>query len=100
MPTFPGKAAATQCPGCYAGKEVWVRDHGPRSKSAMAPNGSRCMIGPCGATRSLRTASITQAFRWASSRAAKTLIHIAQSAPMVERRPLAAYDSVAVGGAL
>jgi hypothetical protein len=28
----------------------------------------------------------------------KTLIHIVQSAPQVERRPLAVYDSVACGG--
>jgi hypothetical protein len=29
----------------------------------------------------------------------KTLIHIVESAPMVERRSLAVYDSVAFGGA-
>jgi hypothetical protein len=29
----------------------------------------------------------------------KTLIHIVESAPMVERRSLAVYDSVASGGA-
>jgi hypothetical protein len=29
----------------------------------------------------------------------KTLIHIVESAPMVERRSLAVYDSVACGGA-
>jgi hypothetical protein len=29
----------------------------------------------------------------------KTLIHIEQSAPVVERRPLAAYESLATGGA-
>jgi hypothetical protein len=28
----------------------------------------------------------------------KTLIHIVESAPAVERRPLAVYDSVACGG--
>jgi len=28
----------------------------------------------------------------------KTLIHIEQSAPIVERRPLAAYESLAMGG--
>ena len=25
---FPGRAAVIRCPGSYAGKEVWVRDHG------------------------------------------------------------------------
>ena len=28
----------------------------------------------------------------------KTLIHIEQSAPVVEHRPLAAYESLAMGG--
>jgi hypothetical protein len=30
----------------------------------------------------------------------KTLVHLRQTAPEVEIRPLAAYESVAVGGAL
>jgi hypothetical protein len=33
-----------------------------------------------------------------SRQSAETLIHIAQSAPVVEHRPLAAYDAVACGG--
>jgi hypothetical protein len=34
-----------------------------------------------------------------SPRAGKTLIHIQQGAPVVEQRPLEAYESLAVGGA-
>jgi hypothetical protein len=33
-----------------------------------------------------------------AQRSGKTLIHIEQSAPMVEQRPLAAYESLATGG--
>ena len=35
-----------------------------------------------------------------SRHSTKTLIHISQSAPVVEHRPLAAYEAVACGGAL
>ena len=52
-----------------------------------------------GAIRWSREASITRAFRSAASRRGKTLIHIQQSAPVVEQRPLAAYESLAAGGA-
>jgi hypothetical protein len=34
-----------------------------------------------------------------SARSAKTLIHIQQGAPVVEQRPLEAYETLAAGGA-
>jgi transposase len=86
-------------PWRYAGKEVWVRDRG------------RCVEVRCGAER---IAEHVQAVRrhqvitlddhhagipLGNKQNGKTLIHIEQSAPVVERRPLAAYESLATGGA-
>ena len=86
-------------PWLYAGKEVWVRDHGPYVE---VRHGAERIAVHCQAVR--RHQVITQCdhhegIPLGNKSAGKTLVHIQQSAPMVERRPLAAYESLA-GGAL
>ncbi len=83
-------------PWQYAGKEVWVRDqagevevrYGAERIAAHAPAAKRHQI----ITRSEHH----QGIPLGSSRPAKTVIHIQQGAPVVEQRPLEAYESLAI----
>ena len=87
-------------PWSYAGKEVWVRAHDnsvevrhgaeriavhdrATSKHLVITHGQHHVGIPLGIKQS----------------GGKTLIHIVESAPQVERRSLAVYDCFAVGGA-
>jgi hypothetical protein len=87
-------------PWLFAGKEVWVRGldgqvevrHGAERIAVHDRAVRRHLV----VTHSPHHAGIPMGIK----QSGKTLIHIVQSAPMVERRPLSVYDSVAVGGAL
>ena len=86
-------------PWLYAGKEVWVCDHGHHVE---VRHGAERIAVHCQSDR--RHQVVTQRehhedIPLGNKSMGKTLIHIQQSAPMVERRPLAAYESLA-GGAL
>ncbi len=82
-------------PWQYAGKEVWVRDQGGEVEvrygaeriAAHAPAARRHQI----VTRSEHH----QGIPLGNPRPAKTVIHIQQAAPVVEQRPLEAYESLA-----
>jgi len=92
------KGSRYSVPWCYAGKDVWVRDHGPSVEirysaeriAVHAPASRRHQI----VTLSHHHVGIPTHGR----QDVKTLIHIAQSAPVVEHRPLAAYENLACGG--
>jgi len=71
MLTFPGKGAVTPCPGVMRAKRSGFAIMATRSRSAMARNASRYMIGRCGNIWSSHTDSTMPAYRWASSRAAR-----------------------------
>jgi transposase len=86
-------------PWLYAGKEVWVRDSGLYIE---VRHGNERIALHCQAVRPHQV--VTQSEHHENipvgdKATGKTLIHIQQSAPAVERRPLAAYESLA-GGAL
>lgn len=87
-------------PWIYAGKEVWVRDHGDqvevRHGAERIAVHERAMRRHLVITHSQHHAGIPLGIK----QSGKTLIYIVQGAPQVERRPLAVYDSVACGGAL
>jgi transposase len=84
-------------PWLYAGKEVWVRDQG---HYVEVRHGAERIAVHCQAVR--RHQVVTQRehhedIPLGNKQPGKMLIHIQQSAPMVERRPLAAYESLAGG---
>jgi len=94
------KGSRYSVPWGYAGKEVWVRDHGP---SVEIRYSAERIAVHAPATRRHQIVTLNHhhiGIPPQSRQNAKTLIHIAQSAPVVEHRPLAAYESLACGGAL
>src|SRR6516162_6681804 len=93
------KGSRYSVPWRYAGKEVWVRDHGPSVE--IRYSAERIAVHSPAARRH-QVVTLTHHHIGIPTHArnsAKTLIHIAQSAPVVEHRPLAAYEAVACGGA-
>jgi hypothetical protein len=87
-------------PWQYAGKDVWVCEHGGRVE--IFHGGERIAMHD----RAARLQVVTQAEHHrgiplgGQSRGDKILIHLREVAPVVEARPLAAYDSITEGGAL
>jgi len=85
-------------PWSYAGKEVWVRECGAsievRHGAERIALHDRAMRKHLVITHTQHHAGIPLGIK----QSGKTLIHIVESAPAVERRPLAVYDSVACGG--
>ena len=85
-------------PWQYAGKEVWVREQGRDVE--VRYGAERIALHTPAATRHQ---VITQkehhhGIPLGGPRTGKTLIHIQQGAPVVEPRPLEAYESAAMGG--
>jgi transposase len=86
-------------PWQYAGKEVWVREQG---REVEVRYGAERIAVHRSALR--RHEVVTQAEHHegiplgAERRNGKTLIQLRETAPVVEIRPLAAYESVALGG--
>jgi hypothetical protein len=86
-------------PWQYAGREVWVRQHGEQVEVRHAAD---CIALHQRAERQHQV--VTQAEHHAAiplgntGRENKILVHLRETAPVVEIRPLAAYESLAVGG--
>jgi transposase len=94
------QASRYSVPWSYAGKEVWVRDQGcdvevRYGAERIAVHG-RAVVRHQVITRQEHHAEIPLQSR---RRNGKTLVRIRNTAPVVEIRPLAAYESVATGGA-
>jgi transposase len=87
-------------PWQYAGKDVWVYESGGRVE--IVHGGERIAQHEPATRRQV----VTQAEHHrgiplgGQSRGEKILVHLHEMAPVVEVRPLAAYDSVVEGGAL
>jgi hypothetical protein len=84
-------------PWIYAGKEVWVRDHG---RYVEVRYGSERIAVHVQAVRHHQVVTLSEhhaGIPLGNKETGKTLIHIQQSAPVVERRSLAAYESLAGG---
>jgi hypothetical protein len=106
-------------PWLYAGREVWVRTTGGDQYKTLSGDKETCAAAPlvnghyvevrhgaeriavhAQAVRHHQVVTLTEhhaGIPLGNKDTGKTLIHIQQSAPMVERRPLAAYESLAVG---
>jgi hypothetical protein len=85
-------------PWKYAGKEVWVREQG---REVEVRYGAERIALHARATvrhRVVTQSEHHQGIPLGSPHTGKTLIHIQQSAPVVEQRPLEAYESLALGG--
>lgn len=86
-------------PWAYAGKQVWVRDREDRSLEVLYGERriAQHQIAP---TRHevVRIAEHHEGIPLGARQPNKTLIHIRSTAPVVETRSLAAYESVAAGG--
>jgi transposase len=86
-------------PWQYAGKEVWVREQG----GAVEVRHSAARIALHAPARQ-RHQVVTQSehhhgIPLGGPSAGKTVVHIQQGAPVVEQRPLAAYETLGMGGA-
>ncbi|MCZ2075491.1 MAG: IS21 family transposase [Bryobacterales bacterium] len=87
-------------PWVYAGKEVWVRQNNGDvevrygayqiARHALAPRKHLIMRNP----------EHHEGIPLGARQDRKTLVHLRQTAPVVEIRPLEAYECVAVGGGL
>jgi hypothetical protein len=94
-------ASRYSVPWQYAGKPVWVRERGPQLEVHYGPERiavhGKALCKHQVVTQSGHHEGIPLGVR---RREGKTLIHIRDTAPVVEIRPLAAYESVAAGGEL
>lgn len=86
-------------PWGYAGKEVWVRELG--SQVEVHYGGQQIAVHAQAPRKHLimRNAEHHEGIPLGARQERKTLVHLRQTAPVVEIRPLAAYESVAAGGA-
>ena len=86
-------------PWQYAGKQVWVRDYNHdveiRYGAERIATHSRAARKHLIVKQADHHTGIPMSAR---RRESKTLVHLRQTAPVVEIRPLAAYESVAAGG--
>jgi hypothetical protein len=85
-------------PWAYAGKEVWVRErsgdlevrYGAYQIAQHAPARHKHLI--------VRKPEHHEGIPLGARQEHKTLVHLRETAPVVEVRPLAAYESAAFGG--
>ncbi len=85
-------------PWKYVGKEVWVRERG---RDVEVRYGAERIAVHAQAVRRHQVVTVREhheGIPLGNGQQGKTLIHIRQSAPVVEHRPLEAYESLAAGG--
>jgi hypothetical protein len=85
-------------PWRYAGKEVWVREQG---RDVEVRCGAELIARHAPAVRRHQVVTRSEhheGIPLGNKQNGKTLIHIQQNAPVVERRSLDAYESLAAGG--
>lgn len=85
-------------PWLYAGRPVWVREDGP---DVEVHYGRERIAVHARAERKHQVVTQTEHHRGiplSARRQVKTLVQIQETAPVVDIRPLAAYESVAAGG--
>ncbi len=86
-------------PWQYAGKEVWVREQGGDVEVRYGAERIALHAQAAGRHQIVTQSEHHQGIPLGNARTGKTLIHIQQGAPVVEQRPLEAYESLAGGGA-
>jgi len=86
-------------PWQYAGKEVWVREQGLQVEVHYGADRIALHTQAPKRHQVITVNEHHQGIPLGSVPTGKTLIHIQQGAPVVEQRPLDAYESLAMGGA-
>jgi transposase len=85
-------------PWQYAGKEVWVREQGGAVEVRYSAE-RIALHAPAQRRHQVVTLSEHhQGIALGGPSTGKTLVHIQQGAPVVEQRPLAAYETLGMGG--
>lgn len=94
------RASRYSVPWRFAGREVWVRECGGAVE--VHCGGERIAVHPC-AVRKHEVVTVREHHQGipldAANGGGKILVHMREVAPEVEARPLAAYESLAMGGA-
>ncbi len=92
------RASRYSVPWQYAGKEVWVRERGPevevhygRERIAVHARAPRKHV-------LMRNPEHHEGIPLGARTERKIVVHLEQTAPVVEIRPLAAYEAAALGG--
>jgi transposase len=85
-------------PWTYAGKEVWVRDYGRDVEVRYSSERIAVHAQAVRRHQIITRSEHHEGIPTGNKQGGKTLIQIQQSAPAVEQRSLAAYDSLATGG--
>ena len=84
-------------PWQYAGKEVWVREQGGDVEVRYGAERIALHVPATKRYQIITKSEHHQGIPLGVTRPTKTVIHIHQAAPVVEQRPLAAYETLAVG---
>ena len=85
-------------PWQYAGKEVWVREGGGEVEVRYGAERIAVHAPAVRKHEIVRNSEHHEGIPLGARPEGKMRVHIRQSAPVVEIRPLAAYESAAVGG--
>lgn len=94
------KGSRYSVPWGYAGRSVWVRERGPEIEVYFGNEKIAVHNQSSHTHRVVTQAEHHRGIPLGARAEAKILIHIQDMAPMVEIRPLAAYESLAAGGGL
>jgi transposase len=86
-------------PWGYAGKPVWVREQGAEIEIRYGAERIAVHGAAVGRHQVITRSEHHQGIPLGIKSSGKTLVHIQQSAPVVEVRSLAAYENAALGGA-
>jgi transposase len=87
-------------PWAYAGRQVWVRDRDGSVEVHWGGERIACHPQASGRHHVLTRAEHHRGIPLTpGGRGGKILVHLVETAPVVEARPLAAYEAVAAGGA-
>lgn len=87
-------------PWAYAGREVWVRARGGQVEVRYGATEIARHTESVRKHMIVRQTEHHAGIPLGARQERKTLVHLKQTAPVVEIRPLAAYESAAVGGVL
>jgi len=86
-------------PWQYAGRQVWVKDHAGEVNVHFGSDRIASHTVVSGKHQTVTRSEHHQGIPFNSTGGErKTLIHFRQTAPVVQFRPLAAYESLAAGG--